>query len=56
MKSFLSVYVTMNDGSTFINPLKLSEVYLINQITKKHEKVEVRRITTDEAHYKSLFG
>jgi len=57
MKKYLYVTVTRKDGFTYPNPLKLSEVSIINQILKLEnvESVKVEVVECHKAHYNFLF-
>lgn len=61
-KFFLMVKVKPNnrpDGTYpggFDNPLKLSEVHLINKLVREHKEITVRLIETSSAAYKTIFG
>lgn len=57
MKKYLSVIVTRKDGTTFRNPLKLSEVHLISKIAQENLSIEVRLIEcATTGQYKAIFG
>lgn len=56
MKKYLDVRVTKHDGSTFSNPLKLSEAYLISQLAQNSQRVMVTCLECNKEYYKSLFG
>jgi hypothetical protein len=56
MKSYLKLWVTRHNGTTFENPLKLSEAYLISRIAKDNAKVEVNYTICSPERYKSIFG
>jgi hypothetical protein len=55
-KNYLRVNVKRNDGSYFLNPLKLSEAMLINKLVKDNESVWVTLMTVSTDEYKSIFG
>jgi hypothetical protein len=55
-KMYLDVQVTRNDNSMFTNPLKLSEVYLINKLAKEHKSIKVTLEECSDSQYKSIFG
>jgi len=55
-RKYLSCIVTMHNGDTFTNPLKLSEAYLISKLAQEHLYVHVTCIETFQDHYTSLFG
>ena len=55
-KSILMCIVTMHDGNTFVNPLKLSEVHLISKMAKENASIKVERLEIDEKTYKYHFG
>lgn len=56
MKKYLKCIVTMTNGSTFENPLKLGEAYLISQLAQQNKKVLVTLEITSAKHYNSMFG
>ncbi len=55
-KQYLHCIITTHEGREFFNPLKLSEVNLVNQILKENSKVEITLSVTTKEHYKYLFG
>ena len=56
MREYLNVVVFRQNGSSFFNSLKLSEVHLINTLLKTNEKVIVNRVEATEVQYKAMFG
>lgn len=58
MKKYLFVTVTKEDGFQYPNPLKLSEVHLINKILKLEgvESVKVELSECTKEYYSSIFG
>ncbi len=56
MKKYLKLKVTRLDGSTFINPLTMSEVRLIRLIVKENKSIVVTLIECSKEQYKQLFG
>jgi hypothetical protein len=55
-KNYLCVVVTRFDGSTFTNPLMLSEVYLISKLAKENRSVYVELYEATAKEYKCIFG
>lgn len=55
-KHYLDCRVTMNNGRTFDNPLKLSEAHLISKLCKDNKQVLVTRRSCDAKEYKIIFG
>lgn len=55
-KKYLNCLVTTNEGTTYQNELKLSEVKLINTMVQQNRSVLVNVVETHEADYKSIFG
>lgn len=53
---YLSVEVETNEGGTFHNPLKLSEVRFISQLAQENKKVTVVFNECDDEDFKYLFG
>ena len=58
MKTYLNVFVTKKENSmeSFITPLKLSEINLINKLVKKNHSVYIRLVHCTNEQYKSIFG
>lgn len=56
MKKYLHCTITNNNGTTFTNPLKLSEVHLISQIAQENQKIIIRLETCTKEQYKAIFG
>ncbi len=56
MKKYLNCKVYRKDGSTFYNPLLLSEIRLVIKLAKENDKVEVSVVECDSNHYKCIFG
>jgi hypothetical protein len=56
MKNYLFVIVTKHDGTTFHNPLKLSEAYLISTLARENKSVLIKFLQCTKAEYKSIFG
>lgn len=56
MKKYLKVVVTTIDGTTFENPLMLSETRIIGQLVKDNKKVEVSLQQCTAAWYKLTFN
>ena len=55
-RKYLKCVITRNDGSTFTNPLLLSEAHFITKMAKENEKVLVTCETAHEDEFKSIFG
>lgn len=57
-RQYLYVIVKREDGSTYPNPLQLNEVHLIKALLKHEGNISLTATleTTDEKHYKSIFG
>jgi len=56
MKKMLLVTVTRFDGSTFQNPLMLSEARLVSQLAQSAMKLEVMCMEVDDKDFKATFG
>jgi len=56
MKKYLYVEVIRNDGSTFVNELKLSEAHFISQLAQENRRLIVRLLTCNKEYYKCIFG
>lgn len=56
MKKYLKLTITRYDGSTFINPLKLSEVHLISKASQENKSILVELKEMDSRYYKLTFG
>ena len=54
-KKYLQCFITRYDGTSFNNPLKLSEVYLISQISQENKSVLVTLVECSQAEYKVIF-
>lgn len=56
MKKHFKVIVYRKDGSSFENPLMLSETHLLGQMARENFKIEVslKECTKDE--YKTIFS
>jgi hypothetical protein len=57
MKTIIWTTVITEDGFQYPNPLKISEIHLINEIlnTKGVESVKVEKIQVSEKRYLELF-
>jgi len=55
---YLFVTVTQKDGFQYPNPLKLSEVHLVNKILAlpKTESIKIELMECDKAYYNQLFS
>ena len=53
---YLNCIVTRLNETSFSNPLKLSEVYLINKLLRENLCVTVMLVECDFKTYKYLFG
>lgn len=56
MKKYLDITVWRNDGSHFNNPLKLSEVHLVNKLAKENQRLTVFLTEVSKETYKFIFG
>lgn len=58
MKEYLDVSVHLKSGSSYKNPLMLSEVAIIKQILRQVNvvSVEVSLVETTEKEFKEIFG
>ena len=54
-KKYLLIKVVKYDGSIFYNPLKLSEVIMINLLVRENNFITVTLKETTEENYKSIF-
>ena len=55
MKRYLFLIVTRHDGTTYHNPLKLSEAYLITALAKENKSVLIKLLECTKVEYKSIF-
>lgn len=55
-KKYLNCIITTHAGTTFSNPLKLSEAHLISQIAQEQKSVTVTLVKCDSKTYKTIFG
>jgi hypothetical protein len=55
-KKYLKVTVTRFNNETFENPLRLSEVNLINKLVKENKAVNIVLTECTESWYKLIFG
>jgi hypothetical protein len=56
MKEYLKCKVTTKGGTTFDNPLKLSEANLIPQMLKENKCVLIERVQCSKEQYQQIFG
>lgn len=57
MKKYLDITVTRVDGTTFTNPLMLSEYRIIfTEILKDNKSISVKIALCTKEYYKQLFG
>ena len=56
MREYLRVIATRHDGSTYSNPLMLSEVHLIKALAKLNSRLEVSVVQCTIGVFKSIFG
>lgn len=55
-KVYLNCVVTRHDGTTFENPLKRREAYLISRLAQNNRSVKVTLRLCTHGTYKSIFG
>lgn len=55
-RSYYNVTVHTHYGTTFSNPLKLSESNLIGKLAQEHKKIEVQVQGCSDEQYKLMFG
>jgi hypothetical protein len=56
LREYLKCTITSKDGSTYTNPLKLSEAHLIPSILKEQKSISIERVECTPEYYKSTFG
>lgn len=56
MKEYLKCKITTKGGTTFDNPLKLSEAHLIPQILREQKSIHIERVECSKEQYKQIFG
>lgn len=56
MRKYLAVVVTRHDGSTFFNPLKLSEVSKVSLLAQDHKLIQVCARVCTLRDYNLIFG
>ncbi len=56
IKKYLHCVILKKDGSTFENPLKLSEAHLISKMAQDHKSVTVSIKEVGESAYKAIIG
>lgn len=56
MREYYHIVVRRKDGSTYDNPLKLSELHILREILKNNVTVSVLRGQMTKEQYKATFG
>ena len=56
MRKYMHVVVFRKDGTTFENPLMMSEIRLLKVLMNEHDHVEVRTVECTKERYKAIFG
>ena len=56
MREYLRVIATRHDGSTYQNPLMLSEIHLLKTLARLNNRLEVSIEKCTIGEFKSIFG